>query len=405
MTTSPKTLSGSIADCDREVDQQLATAGTIDAARQHVAASYGLPSWRRLTQACRMMQAIRNDNAEAVVELLAESPALLTESVRGSDSNWGSPFVFAANLGSLTVMNRLWKLLESSDHAESILQRALNRACLQGQLATADWLLSIGAHIERGMVMGCCETLNADGLAFLLQRNADLCDANGDRQAPIAMILETYCRHPSGKHKCLELAEQHGIRFPETPLMAFHRGRIDQLMEFFDREPDLLHRRFTLRELYPRDVGCHEDVQCGLHGTSLAGATLLHIAIDFDEQQVFDWLLDRGADVSATASVDEAGFGGHTPLFNTVVSQAAACGRQRDAAMARALLDRGADPNHRTTLRKHLVGVGDDKMKEYHDVSPVQYAAAFPDDRWVNAAAVELIRAAQQSNADHNTTD
>ena len=59
----------------------------------------------------------------------------------------------------------------------------------------------------------------------------------------------------------------------------------------------------------------------GLHGTPLAGTTLLHLSIDFDEREIFDWLLDNGADVNAAAAVDEEGFGGFgTPLYNALVS-------------------------------------------------------------------------------------
>jgi hypothetical protein len=106
-------------------------------------------------------------------------------------------------------------------------------------------------------------------------------------------------------------------------------------------EPDRLNlarvigRRFSACEIYPPELGCAGDGRSGMHGTPLGGTTLLHLAIDFDEQAIFDLLLASGADVNARATVDEAGFGGHTPLFNAVVSCARACGRQRDAAMAR----------------------------------------------------------------------
>ena len=57
-----------------------------------------------------------------------------------------------------------------------------------------------------------------------------------------------------------------------------------------------------------------------MHWTPIAGTTLLHLAIDFSEREIFDWLLAHGADVNARAAVPIAeGFGGHTPLFNAVV--------------------------------------------------------------------------------------
>ena len=48
----------------------------------------------------------------------------------------------------------------------------------------------------------------------------------------------------------------------------------------------------------------------GLHGTPIHGGTLLHVAVDFDELEIADWLVSKGADVNATAMIDEDGFGG-----------------------------------------------------------------------------------------------
>jgi hypothetical protein len=75
----------------------------------------------------------------------------------------------------------------------------------------------------------------------------------------------------------------------------------------------------------------------GMHWTSIDGGTLLHLAIDFRERDIFDWLLGSGADVNARAVVDGDGFGGHTPLFHCVV-----CGPWPDQGMTGALLERGA---------------------------------------------------------------
>ena len=95
-------------------------------------------------------------------------------------------------------------------------------------------------------------------------------------------------------------------------------------------------------------------IRSGLHGTPIDGTTLLHLSIDFDEREIFDWLLEQGADVNAPAVIDKEGFGGHTPLFNAIVSDAYVNGRQRDAYMVKRLLDLGADIHIRVNLRKYL---------------------------------------------------
>src|SRR4029077_663143 len=97
------------------------------------------------------------------------------------------------------------------------LQHSFDRACLQGQIETARRLYAMGARAEPGCVMGPCETLNADGLAFLIELGVALADEHGDRLAPIALLLQTYCRAPKGKHRCLELVTERGFTLPDTP--------------------------------------------------------------------------------------------------------------------------------------------------------------------------------------------
>jgi len=165
---------------------------------------------------------------------------------------------------------------------------------------------------------------------------------------------------------------------PDTPPMAVHRGRIDLLERQLQRDPQLLTRPFPHEEIYPPELGCSADHSYALHGTPLAGTTLLHLCVDFDEIEIARWLIERGADVNAKAAIDAEGFGGHTPLFGCVVSQAYLCGWQKDAAFARLLLDHGADPNARASLRKQLRFVPDESVHEYRDVTPLAWGRALP---------------------------
>ena len=88
---------------------------------------------------------------------------------------------------------------------------------------------------------------------------------------------------------------------------------------------------------------------------------------------------------------DAAGFGGQTPLFGCVVSQAYLCGLQRDAEFARLLLDRGANPNARASLRKQLRFVPDESMHEYRDVTPLGWGQQFHRKVFVSEPAMKLI--------------
>jgi len=197
---------GALAELTEYHSGVIAPAHATLADAQHVLArSYEASSWPRLVQACRLIDAIWRDDADAVRELVLKHPHLLHEHATIRDSHWGPPMTYAANLGRDRIITML------HDLGATDLQSAAGRAALQGQIATARMLHGMmGApRPPRGAVMGPAETLNARGLAFLLlEVGAEMCDHQGDWRAPIAMILQTYSRNPEGKHQCLELIAQ-----------------------------------------------------------------------------------------------------------------------------------------------------------------------------------------------------
>lgn len=351
-----------------------------------LARSYGIPSWPRLVTAWRMTDAIWRGDVETVRKLVLKNPRLLHEAARGTaDSNWGPPMSYAANVGQDAIIEML------RDLGAADLQHAFDRACLQGKIETARRLYAMGARPTPGCVMGPCETLNASGLALLFELGTEFADKHGDRLAPVALLLQTYSRHPKGKHDCLDLVAARGVALPDTPTMAVHRGRIDLLEAHLRRDPHLLARTFSHEEIYPPELGCSADHAFGLHGTPLAGATLLHMCVDFDEIEIARWLIEQGMDVNAKAEVDSDCIGGHTALFGSVVSASYLCGRQQDAAFARLLLDHGAEPNNRASLRKRLPFARDDSMHEYRDVTPLSWGERFHEQDWVDRGAMMLI--------------
>ena len=133
------------------------------------------------------------------------------------------------------------------------------------------------------------------------------------------------------------------------------------------------------------------DHALALCGTRLDGTTLLHMCVDFDEMDLADWLLARGTDVNARATVDADGFGGHTALFNCVVVQPLEP-REEDR-FARLLLDHGADPNVRASLRKRLCFVADETEHEYRDVTALGWGEQFHDQDFVSRPSLQLIAA------------
>jgi hypothetical protein len=174
--------------------------------------------------------------------------------------------------------------------------------------------------------------------------------------------------------------------------MAVHRGRIDLLESHRQRDADLFRRTFSMDQIYPVELGCTPED--GIHGTPLAGATLLHMAIDYGELAIVEWLLAQGTPVDVRAATDADGFGGHTPLFGAAVSYMhRVCGGHPEydsTKFVRLLLDRGADLNVRVALRKR--DYDDNILKEYRDVTPVSWAERYHDPRVVSRAAVQLMR-------------
>jgi hypothetical protein len=365
-------------------DRPDAAAVTLVDAQLVLARSYGVASWPRLVLACQVTDAICHDRVNELRTLMLKHPHLVSENARGTAGcNWGPPMSYAANLGRTRIIDML-RGLGASD-----LGRAFDRACLQGELNTARQLYAMGARPARDAFMGPAETLNAAGMRFLLELGAEISDANGNPFGPLAMVLEGYARNPHGKHECLDLFAGQGIALPDTPAMAVHRGRIDLIERHLRRDPGVLSRTFAHREIYPLELGCNADESLSLHATPLAGSTLLHIAVDFDEMAIARWLLDRGMDVNVRAEVDSDGFGGHTALFGAVVAQSIRARGSDD--FARLLLDRGADPNVRVSLRKRLWGVGDELMHEYHDVTPLSWGERFHERGFVSQKAMKLI--------------
>jgi len=360
-----------------------------------LARSYEAASWPRLVQACQLIDAIWRDDAEAVCALIRKSPKLLHEHATVRDSNWGPPMSYAANLGRNRIIMLLHEL-GAKDHMS-----AAGRAVLQGKIDTARMLHEMmgSPPAPEDALGGPAYTLSVSGTALLFEFGAKVRDADGRRLGPVDVVLETDGRNPAAKHQILEMYVAHGLELPDTPTMALHRGRIDLLEEHLRRDPGLLRRTFAHEEIYPPALGCHDEV-LATHGTPLAGATLLHMCVDYDEIEIARWLLDRGMDVDARAAVDADGFGGHTALFATVVSQPNFwMNYKRQAQVApftELLLDHGANPNARASLRKKLhPGYGPEydveTRYEYRDVTPLSWGQRFHAKVFVSESAMRLI--------------
>lgn len=368
-------------------------AAELPDGRAELAKRYHVSSWERLVQAVEMADAIWRDDLDAVQRLLDANPRLRDEHVLiRTDSNWGPPMTYAANLGRDRIIRYLHERGATDHHT------AVERAALQGQVATArmvyEWMGR--PPLPEDALGGPAYTLNVEGTRLIFTLGGRAVASDGRRLAPVDVVIQTDGRDPEAKHAILEMYAEQGLVFPDTPVMALHRGRVDLLESHLEHEPDLLTRTFTHREIYPAEMGCEAEIDATV-GTPLGGTTLLHMCVEYDELAIARWLLDRGMSPNVRAAVGASGFGGYTPLFNTVVSQPNFWMNYRQrgpfvAPMTELLLERGADPNVRASLWKRLhPGHGDPARHDYRDVTALSWGRRFHAPIFVSEPAMALI--------------
>jgi hypothetical protein len=346
--------------------------------------------------AVRIADAIWRDDADTVGALITRNPALIHEHVLiRTDSHWGPPMTYAANLGR----DRIIRLLHS--HGAKDLESAAGRAALQGKAETVHMIYDLAGRpsLEKWTLAGPAYTLSVEGTAVLLTLGARLVGPEGVDRNTMEHLLGTDSRNPPAKHRILEMYVEHGFESPDTPVMALHRGRIDLLEAHVARDPDLLTRTFDIADIFPLAPACAREPYTA-QGTPVHRTTLLHIAAYFDELEIAEWLLDRGMHPDVRAAIDADGCGGYTALYSTVVSQHNfwvnyGKGQPDEARFTRLLLDRGANPNIRASLRARLEeGHGGGPLREYPDVTPLGWGEQYHARIFVSRESLRLIEAA-----------
>lgn len=378
---------------EHHTDPIAPAAAKLADAQLVLARSYRAPGWTRLLHAVHLADAIWRGDAESVREIVTRNPALLHEHVLiRTDSDWGPPMTFAANLGRDDII-RLLHGLGAKD-----LESAAGRAALQGKADTVRMIYDLAGRpsLRTLTLAGPAYTLSVEGTAALLTLGARVVGPDGMDHTTMEHLLGTDSRNPAAKHHILEMYVDHGFAPPDTPVMALHRGRIDLLEAHLARDPELLKRTFDIAEVYPLAPACSREPYTA-QGTPVHGTTLLHIAAYFDEVEIAEWLLDHGMDPNVRAATDGDGFGGYTALFSTVVSQRNfwvnyGNGQPDEARFTRLLLDRGADPNVRASIRQRLEeGHGGGPLREYRDVTPLDWGDRFHARIFVSRESIRLI--------------
>ena len=379
-------------------------AESLAKAQLQIARQYGFASWPKLKAQVESLQtvgqlklAIDANDLERVKAMMTRNPELHRAPL-GYGNNGPLTWVAECRVpreapGEARLAMARWMIQNGSDVHQGGDGPLMRAALSDMRIPMMELLVAHGANVNAlwngsyPILCAPCETLAPRALKWLLDHGADPHLAARDYGSPLSMLVCTYSRNAKGRSACLEVFADAGFDLPDTPAMAFHRGRIDLLEAHLNRDPSLLEHRFKESEIFPAELGIKPGD--GLHVTPVRGSTLLHLAIEYDDIEIARWLIERGADVNAKATLDADGFGGHTPLFHTVVTLAAP-----DDSKARLLLNSGANPNARATIRKQLRDMGNpekETMREFHNVTPIGYARQFQEPSWVNGPAITAI--------------
>lgn len=248
-----------------------------------------------------------------------------------------SPLFLAASGGDLETVQEL-----SSTASQQDLNKSLAQAAALSHFDAAHALVLAGAEVDGDydplygtVLFPACEYMNPDGIAWLLEHGADaareVVRIDGPRNA-LGHLLASHHRSPL-KGRCIQLLVQAGAHDPADAVMAVHRGSLSQLLQILDASEDALHQTLDLNYGH----------------FPLEGASLLHMAVEYNQGEMVKELLNRGLDVNLRAEripgtvnttpvwpTDLVSLGGHTPLFH-------AKGYSKD--MLKLLLKQGADPS------------------------------------------------------------
>lgn len=114
-------------------------------------------------------------------------------------------------------------------------------------------------------------------------------------------LITEYARGPKFR-ECVNVFVDYGLDFEDKVLLAVLMDDSTTLHRLLVDNPKAIQNRYTF--------------DCAF--TPLYQASLLHICAEYNHLACAQTLVNHGADVDAHAGTDQYGFGGHTPVFNTV---------------------------------------------------------------------------------------
>lgn len=191
-------------------------------------------------------------------------------------------------------------------------------------------------------------------------------------------LTSEYSRSPNFK-KCVQAFVDFGLELNDKLLLSVLLDDATTLENLIEAQPDSIHQKYTLRCAY----------------TPLYNVSLLHICAEFNHVDCAKVLVKYGADINAKAGVDEHGFGGQTPIFQTVNQN-----NNQSKEMLEYLLEQQAGLH--ITVQGIIWGQGYEWETLIPAVNPICYAlmGLLPqmhrNERTVSQVVTQLLNAAYQ---------
>jgi ankyrin repeat protein len=378
------------------------TATSITDAQFKIARLYGFPSWPKLKayvdsleEIGQLEQAIDTNDLARVKNLMTRNPELHRAPLgyfKNGPLTWVAECRVPWEPPSPARLAMAKWMIENGSDVHQGGDGPLMRAALKGnRIPMMELLVSYGADVNAEwngdfpIIFAPCEAVDPAALTWLLDRGANP-NCVGDQRTPVTRgtrsgrgtaldyVIGTYERSPERLSACIDVLLDAGgtTRYNAAGVLEVLRRQLDRLAEHLDADSNLVQRRFP-------------ELDCGSTGARrllLHGATLLHVAAEFGNVEAARLLLDRGADVNARATVDDAGVGGQTAIFHAVTQF-----DDRGLPMAQLLVERGADLRVRAKLPGHY-----ERRDEVVECTPLAYALRFQSESHSEGRTIAFLR-------------
>ena len=325
------------------------------------------------TEVGQLKRAIDTENLNRIKALMTANPALHRAPIgygRNGPLTWVAECRVPWQPPSVTRLAIAAWMIDNGSDVHQGGDGPLMRAALNGdRVPLMELRVARGANVNAmwdgkfPIIFASCEAVDPVALTWLLEHGADPNVIGSGEFSGTALdyVIGSYARSPK-LGACIDVLSAAGGRtkYDIPAVLDLLSGRLDRLRERLVAEPSLIERRFP--EL---DFGT-----TGGRMLTLKGATLLHVAAEYQSLEAVQLLLDLGADINARATVDSEGLGGQTAIFHAATQRGDA-----GVPILRFLLNRGADLTVRAKVPGHY-----ESPAEVLECTALGYALRFKDE-------------------------